>query len=372
MDISKTLSEIYYTPGLQGALSGADNLLAAFKKAHPNKKITKKVVTDFLSKQTAYSLHRKHYKKVPSNPMHFPRVNHQLSCDLIDFRSISQYNDGYKYILVAIDGLSRYTYTKKLKAKTGLAIRDALTNIFAECFELPKVLNSDLGKEFTASTVQKMLKSKNIHFFTSHGDTKASNVERVIKTLKEILYRYFDKTLQRRWIDTLPKITQTYNQNYHRVIKMTPKEAQELPNALKLSAQSHLKMINVQKEPAYLKKGDIVRLNMNLGPLAKKYEQSWSRALYRVASDAHYNNGGSRPMYEVSELNGKCFQGRFLPEEILKVDKKTFLDEYDFPIEKVVEQGKKQSKVKWLGYSNDHNSWVQNSAIKQVVGAKGS
>ena len=372
MKISKALSEIYYNPGSQGAFSGAENLLAAFKKTHPNKKISKKIVTDFLSKQTAYSLHRKHYKNIRSNPMYFPRVNHQLSCDLIDFRSISQYNDGYKYILVAIDGLSRYTYTKKLKTKTGLAIRDALSEVFDTCFELPKVLNSDLGKEFTAGVVQNLLRSKNIHYFTSHGDTKAANVERVIKTLKEILYRYFDKTLQRRWVDILPKITQTYNQNYHRSIMMSPEEAQELPNAIKLSAQSNMKITNVHKEPAYLKKGDIVRLNLNIGPLAKKYEQAWSRALYRVNSNAHYNTGGPRPMYEVSELNGKKLLGRFLPEELLKVDKTTFLDEYDFPIEKVVEQGKTQSKVKWLGYSKDHNSLVHNSSIKQILDRKSS
>ena len=123
----------------------------------------------------------------------------------------------------------------------------------------------------------------------------------------------------------------------------------------------------MKKEPARLRKGDIVRMNLNLGPLAKKYEQSWSRALYRVASDAHYNIGGSRPMYEVSELNGTPIKGRFYPEEVLKVDKQTFIDEYDFPIEKVVEKGKKTSKVKWLGYSKDHNSWVDNSTIKHIV-----
>ena len=151
---------------------------------------------------------------------------------------------------------------------------------------------------------------------------------------------------------------------------MTPEEAQELPNALKLSAQSHLQKANVAREPAHLKKGDIVRLNLNLGPLAKKYEQAWSRALYRVTSDARYSAGGPRPMYEISELNRTPIKGRFYPEEVLKVDKKTFLDEYDFPIEIVVEPGRKQSKVKWLGYSNEHNSWVKNSIIKKQAAGK--
>jgi hypothetical protein len=182
------------------------------------------------------------------------------------------------------------------------------------------------------------------------------------------LYRYFDKTLQRQWVDILPKLTATYNKNYHTSIKMSPEEAQELPNSIKLSEQSYKKIVHTEKERPGLKKGDIVRLNLNLGVLAKKYEQSWSRALYRVVSDAHYNIGGSRPMYKVSELNGEHILGRFLPEEVLKVDKRTFLDEYNFPIEKVVQKGKKTSQVKWLGYSNNHNSRVKNSSIKQVAG----
>ena len=368
MSVSKQLSQIYYQPGSQGSYSGAANLMNAFKKLYPTQKITKKSVTDFLSKQTPYSLHRNSYKKFARNPLYFPRVNHQMSCDLIDFSSYSRYNKGFKYILVALDGLSRYLYTEKLKTKTGIAIKEGLTKVFESCSELPKVLNSDRGTEFIASVVQKFLKSKNIHFFTSHGDMKAANAERVIKTLKTSLYRYFDKTLQRQWVDILPKLTETYNKNYHTSINMSPEDAQELPNSIKLSEQSYKKIVNTKKEPAYLKKGDIVRLNLNLGVLAKNYEQSWSRALYRVAANAHYNIGGSRPMYEISELNGKCFLGRFLPEELLKVDKKTFLDEYNFPIEKVVEKGKKTSQVKWLGYSNDHNSWVKNSTIKNVVG----
>lgn len=367
MDVSKKLSAIYYKPGAQGSYSGAANLLSAFKKLHPNHKITKKVVTDFLSKQTAYSLHRKKYKRFQRNPLYFPRVNHQLSCDLIDFTTYSQYNDGFNYILVGIDGLSRFLYTEPLKTKTGVALRNALTKIFKRCQELPKVLNSDNGTEFTAEEVQKYLKSKNVHFFTSHGDMKAANAERVIKTIKEIFYRYFDKTLQRRWVDVLQAITKTYNNNYHRSIKMSPEEAQELPNAIKLSEESFKKIKHIKKELPLLKKGDIVRLNLNLGVFAKNYEQAWTRPLFRVASDAHYNVGGSRPMYEVAELNGKRFLGRFYPEEMLKVDKNTFYDEYDYPIEKVIQKGKKSSKVKWLGYSDEYNSWTNNSNIKDVA-----
>ena len=367
MDLSKELAAIYYQPGVQGSYSGASNLLSAFKKLHPGEKITKKIVTAFLSKQTAYSLHRKNHKKFPRNPLYFPRVNHQMSCDLIDFKSYSKYNDGFKYILVGIDGLSRYLYTVPLKTKTGVALRGGLNKIFEKCPELPKVLNSDRGPEFIANVVQKYLKAKNVHFFTSHGDMKAANVERVIKTLKVILYRYFDKTLQRHWLDILPQLTETYNKNYHSSIKMTPEEAQELPNALKLSEQSYVKASNVKKELPKLKRGDIVRLNLNLGVLAKNYEQAWSRALYRVVSNAHYNIGGARPMYEVSELNKTPIRGRFLPEELLKVDKNTFLDEYDYPIEKVLQKGKKKSKVKWLGYSNDYNSMLDNSKIKLIA-----
>ena len=48
------------------------------------------------------------------------------------YDTIRDKNDKYQYILVAVDILSRYAWTRALKTKTGNSIKDALKSIFRE------------------------------------------------------------------------------------------------------------------------------------------------------------------------------------------------------------------------------------------------
>ena len=49
----------------------------------------------------------------------------------------------------------------------------------------PKSIQSDRGLEFLNLEVQKYFKEKNINFYTTYSDFKASVVERFNRTLKE-------------------------------------------------------------------------------------------------------------------------------------------------------------------------------------------
>ena len=51
--------------------------------------------------------------------MYVPRIDHRWDADLMDMASISKYNDGYHYVLLAIDIFSRYVWTVPLKTKQG-------------------------------------------------------------------------------------------------------------------------------------------------------------------------------------------------------------------------------------------------------------
>ena len=58
-----------------------------------------------------------------------------------------------------------------------------------------QTLQTDAGKEFYNQTFQTLMKTQEIHPFSTHGDAKASSVERFNRTLKSKLYRYFDSRL---------------------------------------------------------------------------------------------------------------------------------------------------------------------------------
>ena len=61
--------------------------------------------------------------------------------------------------------------------------------------------------------------------------------------------------------------------------------------------------------------------------------------------------------YKIADLNGEKIRGSFYEPELQKTSQQLFR------IEKVIKRGKKKSLVKWKGYSDDFNSWVDNKDI---------
>ena len=68
------------------------------------------------------------------------------------------------------------------------------------------------------------LADNNIKLFATHNERKAQIVERLTRTFKGIMFRYFTKKIARRYIDILQAIASKYNTSYHRSIKVAPKD----------------------------------------------------------------------------------------------------------------------------------------------------
>ena len=56
--------------------------------------------------------------------------------------------------------------------------------------------------------------------------------------------------------------------------------------------------------------------------------------------------------YVINDLNGEEFTGTFNEEELQKIDQQ------EFRIEKVIKKKGDKLYVKWKGYDNSFNSWV--------------
>ena len=83
--------------------------------------------------------------------------------DLIDIKKYSDENDGTKYILTIIDVFSKYAFTIPLTTKKASGIARALTKIFStDDIPLPRILQSDNGKEFIAEVVKNVCKKYGI------------------------------------------------------------------------------------------------------------------------------------------------------------------------------------------------------------------
>ena len=191
---------------------------------------------------------------------------------------------------------SKKGFISFLKAK----IRSEVIRAFEEV--LPKIgrfqkLQTDLGSKFFNRPFQAWLKQRNIeHFHTHNFDTKATIVERLIRTLKEKLWRFFSHTKCRRYVDVLPLLVNAYNNSYHTSIKraastVSPENQEDVCHTL--YSQTTL------KEPK-LKVNDKVRLSTNRIRFRKVYLPGWTDEIFQVARVYK----GNPPYYKIKGLGG--------------------------------------------------------------------
>ena len=71
---------------------------------------------------------------------------------------------------------------------------------------------------------QKFLRENNIDFFTVNSGLKASVVERFNRPFKNKMYKYLTAKNSLTYINVLPQLESSYNNIYHRSIKMKPSQ----------------------------------------------------------------------------------------------------------------------------------------------------
>ena len=125
-----------------------------------------------------------------------------------------------------------------------------------------------MGREFLKRPFQNWLKQHCIeHFHWQNFDTKATIVERFIRTLKERLWRYFAYTNSRKYVEMLPALVESYNNTYHRAIGRAPNSVNaENQEAVRLTLYA-----DPELRKAKLKVGNQVRLSMTRMRFRKGY-----------------------------------------------------------------------------------------------------
>lgn len=353
------IKELYEDPKI--GLTG----LETFRKKLRDRgiEISKEKLTEILSGVNAFSIHRKVKKTFPRRKIIVQRPFEQLQADLAEVNKMDpQHNNNTRYLLTVVDVMSKYAWVIPLKDKKATTVLEALKPIILESH--PEKLQTDKGSEFFNSTVQKFLKSENVKLFATESDQKASVVERFNRTLKNILFRYMDAKKTDRYIDILQDVVDNYNNTKHSTIGVTPVEALEPENTFKVYANYYKKEFKRKKSSNNLKMGDIVRLSAAKRVFDKEsLNGNWTIELFRITKVNETN-----PItYGIEDLQGEEVMGAYYDSELQKVPK-SLLDE-PAEIEKVIRtrtyKGKKQSFVKYRGYPDKFNAWVDSSELEQ-------
>ena len=148
-------------------------------------------------------------------------IDQQWQMDLADMQSMQKFNDGYRYLLVCTNVFSKYAWVVPLKNKTGSSLVEAFKIILASGRKSEKII-TDQGTEFFKKHFKALLKDEDIELYNMYNETKASVVERLIRTLKTRMRRYFTAKKTMRYIDMLPDLVYSYNHSIQSCIKRKP------------------------------------------------------------------------------------------------------------------------------------------------------
>ena len=103
-----------------------------------------------------------------------------------------------------------------------------------------------------------------------------------------------------------------------------------------------------------MKVGDHVRISKNKNIFAKGYTQNWSEEVFVVSKIKN-----TVPWtYVINDLNGEEIPGSFYEKELQKTSQEKFR------IEKVLKRKGAKLYVKWKGYNNSFNSWIDKKGLE--------
>ena len=277
-------------------------------------------------------------------------VDEIWAADLIDMQSFAKCNGGIKYLLTVIDVFSKYGWIVPLKSKTGAEVAEAFKTIFKEG-RRPGKLWVDKGKEF----YNKNVKELGVELYSTENEEKSCVVERWNRTMKERMFKYFTASSTRKYVDVIGEMVDNYNTTRHSSIKMTPVAASEKKN-------ERIVWFNLYgNEPApkltfKFKVGNKVRITKKKGIFDKGFTPRWTEEIFTV-SQVQYTDP---PTYKITDNNGEEIQGTFYEQELQKTNQEMYR------IEKVVRRKGNKSLVKWVGYPQSFNSWVDNAELVRL------
>lgn len=358
------LESIYYEPGHPASYSGPTKLYQ-WVKSNGKYKIGQNRIREWLQVQDTYSLTRGARRKFRRNRVIVKGVDSQWDSDLMDMQNVSKENDGVRYILVMIDIFSRKLWCQPLKDKTGKSVVKAMTAIFAEGRQ-PLTMRSDRGREYLNKDVQEYLKQLGVHHFTTNNEPKANYAERVIRTLRQKIFRYTMKKQNYRYVNVLQQLVNSYNRTVHSSLGVTPDSVNkgnedEVRLNQYLRRKKRTKMKATKRRFRY-KVDDTVRISHVRQVFDREITQKWSGEIFKIKSRLFRQD---IPVYRLSDWEGEDVGGTFYQSELqgVRVDENTV-----FKIEKVLKKrtvaGKKQALVRWLHWPKKYDSWLLLSEVK--------
>ena len=181
--------------------------------------------------------------------------------------------------------------------------------------------------------------------YSKNNEGKSVIAERFIRTLKTKTYKYMNWISKKVYIDKLDDIVKEYDNKYHTSIKMKPIDVKD-------NRYINFKKEINNKDPKF-KVGDHVRISKYKNIFAEGYMPNWSEEILvikKIKNTVPWT-------YVINDLNGEEIIDTFYEKELQSTKQQTFR------IEKVIKKKDDKLYVKWKGYNNSFNNWIDKKDI---------
>jgi len=223
---------------------------------------------------------------------------------------LKKYNNNYRYLLQVIDVFSKYLHSVPLRTKTGKEVAAAaIESIFRDpkytkpIRRRPVWVRRDKGKEFLNTQFQTLLKREGIEFQVCRNpDVNCAVVERVNRTLRDKLHRYFTYKNTYKYTDVQPKFVTGYNATVHSTTGMAPADVSET-NVLTIWNKMRGKADKTRRlSKLKFRVGQHVRISNEKMKFAKGGEQNYTTEIFKLRKVVHRS---PRPVFELEDLRGQ-------------------------------------------------------------------
>ncbi len=353
--MNEIISKTYLNVNSPAYLGSQALVYKIAKKINP-KLVTYENVRKELAKQRVYGLHKQIKRKFARNRTYAVALDSDWQIDLADLSRISDQNDGFRYLFICVDVLSKYAFVVPMKNKQPTEIINAFKFILETSQRRPWFLYSDRGSEFISAKFRAFVESQDIiQKFASNTETKAAISERYIRSLKEILWKHFTLTQSFKYLKILPTIVCKLNHRVHRSIGMRPVDVtQDNEKSLRKKLYGETILMPIKFKFALNEK---VRIGKLKGTFAKGYNPRFTDEIFTIKSRIRRQP----PVYKLCDLNDNEIVGAFYENELNSVSTENDI----FQVERILKtrtvRGQKQHLVKWAGYSK--TQWIPASDL---------
>lgn len=153
--LPEILADIYYNP--KTGYGGVQSLYRQLRAKGYSISVSQ--IRKWLKEQEAYTLHKPIKRKFIREQTRVTGIDEQWQLDLADVSQLKKDNNGYTFLLCAIDVLSKYAWVVPLKQKSGKEMIRGLKEIIKQDGRQPLRIQSDQGREFTNKEFKSAFKS---------------------------------------------------------------------------------------------------------------------------------------------------------------------------------------------------------------------